>query len=832
MEAKASHFIEIEGTNMEITPNLYHALQALRMKENSRVLWVDSLCINQSDNKDKEIQIGMMLDIYRSAQHVVVYLGEPNAGSFALFSFLNRNGLEGDSVDKAIEDLGLNERSMRELLEAYIHFCHLPWWNRIWVQQEYSLSRTHPTFHLGRNSIQASHLLRDCKMLQRNIANHLIPFAAEFNLHLDVQKSWQPIMRQIFHVYGVLTLRSAQNRSEFAHLWLPRGVLKKVNLRCTNPRDRIYGMRSFLDQVAQIFFIPNYSESVATAFYKLATWVLAMDGWQQVFWWYPYRFSSSLPSWVPDFTKPIPEAAMLEHNLFDYGKLKKSSPCPLAIRDGVLAMEGYLLDSVSQVYVITQSDWPDTVRELWFLENIFATTPSAALLRKSPPLFKALPMLQTRDLIRKWVSHIVKRDMESIVFELPPFNVFEKGDILKSSFDPFFDAVKDAYKTHISTCESLVEQLRGLSKDIVLASARARALLSVQVLEHQKLAYAFMQICGRLSKLRLYLEKANHSSTDLFGAALFDYPNLLDQIKDLRKPSLPCQSNASQISVVSTKLRDLKVPTDKNNSTDWIPSNESGIATKIKPCYEVLQYHITACELEEEVRMRVRLVLCFVNAIRSFPNSTQKRSSTNDDSYLPYRDQRMADQDTTMKTITEDYELYMRLSRMIVEDTRQYFESLDARYPNDDDISALTSEYKTVSEARETTSNTLKTTTETATAKLEEAKPKILGNSMFLHGEKAFDRESYEHATWLSGRTFFETEFGLVGMGCQGITDIQVKDKVVVLKNTEFPMVIRETEDKEYHTIVGYAIVRGFKYEQFEKLGRFQKPLRQAFYFR
>jgi len=244
MEAKASHFIEIEGTNMEITPNLYHALQALRMKENSRVLWVDSLCINQSDNKDKEIQIGMMLDIYRSAQHVIVYLGEPNAGSLALFSFLNRNVLEGDSVDNAIKDLGLNERNMRELLEAYIHFCHLPWWNRIWVQQEYSLSRTHPTFHLGRNSIQASHLLRDCKMLQRNIANHLIPFAAEFNLHLDVQTSWQPIMRQIFHVYGVLTLRSAQNQSEFAHLWLPRGVLKKVNLRCTNPRDRIRRRRA------------------------------------------------------------------------------------------------------------------------------------------------------------------------------------------------------------------------------------------------------------------------------------------------------------------------------------------------------------------------------------------------------------------------------------------------------------------------------------------------------------------------------------------------------------------------------------------------------------
>ncbi|KAH8585979.1 heterokaryon incompatibility protein-domain-containing protein [Bisporella sp. PMI_857] len=832
MEAKASYFIEIEGTNMEITPNLYHALQALRMKENSRVLWVDSLCINQSDNKDKEIQISMMLEIYRSAQHVVVYLGEPNTGGLALFSFLNRNVREGDSVGKAIEDLGLDERDIRELLEAYVHFCVLPWWNRIWVQQEYSLSRTNPTFHLGRNSIQASALLRDWEMLQRNIATHLKPFAGEFKLDLDVQKSWQPIMRQILHVYGVLTLRSAQNRSEFAHLWLPRGVLKKINLRCTNPRDRIYGMRSFLDPIAQAVFTPNYSESVETAFHKLATWVLAIDGWQQVFWWYPYRLSPSTPSWVPDFTKPIPEAAMLERNLFDYGKLKKSSPCPLAIRDGVLAMEGYLLDSVNHVYAINQPDWPNTVRELWFLENIFAATPSAALLRRSPPVFKALPMLHTRDLIRKWVSPIAKRDMESIVFELPPFSVFEKHDILKSSFDPFFDEVKDAYKTHISTFESLTEQLRGLSKDLIPTSVQARIPISFQRLEHLKIASAFAQICTRLSTLRLFLEKTNHSSIDLFGAALFDYPNLLGQIKHLRKPSLPCQFSASQTSVVSTKLRDLKVLTNNRSSTDWIPSNESGIATKIQPCYELLQYHITACEHEEEVRMRVRLVLCFVNAIRSFPDHAQKRSSTTDDSYLQYRDQQIADQDTIMKTITEDYERRMTLSQIIVEESRQYFESLAAQFPGDDEVSALISEYKTGLEAEQTTSNSLKTTTETATAKLEEGKLQILENKMFLHDKKAFDRESYEHATWLSGRTFFDTKFGLVGMGCQGVTDIQMGDMVVVLKNTEFPMVIRETEDKQYHTIVGYAIVRGFKYEEFEKLGRFEKPLRQAFYFR
>jgi Heterokaryon incompatibility protein (HET) len=832
MEADASYFLNIDGTIMEITPNLYHALQALRLRQGPRVLWVDAVCINQNDNRDKETQICMMEEIYRSANHVAIYLGEPATVSVTLFSFLNRDVHEEDPAEKAVEGLGQDESDIRQLLEAFIHFCHLPWWNRIWVQQEYSLAQTNPTFHLGHSSIHVSALLRDWRMLSGKIATHLVPFAGDFKLDLDVQMSWQPIMRQIHHVYGVLTLRSAHNRSDFPHPWLPRGVLKKINLRCTNPRDRIYGMRSILDPVAQAVFTPNYSEPVGTAFRKLATWILAIDGWQQVFWWYPYRLSANMPSWVPDFTKPIPEAAFLEYNLFDYGRLRKSSPCPLAIRGGVLAMEGYLLDSVNHVYAINQPNWPSTIRELWFLENVFAATPSAALLRKAPPVFKALPMLHTRALVRKWISPIIKRDMESIVFELPPFNIFEKGDILKSAFDPFFNEIKDAFRSHMSTCESLAEQSRGLSREITLTTLQARIPIYFQIHEHLSIASAFMQICTRLTTLDLFLQESNHSATDLFGAALFDYPNLLDQVEHLRKSSLPCQYTESQISVVSAKLRNLKGSAKNGSATDWIPSNESGVAAQIQPCYELLQHHITACEHEEEVRMRVRLILSYVNNIRAFPDSAKTRSSTTHDSYHQYRDQQIVDRDALMKTIAEDNGRQETLRQMICDESRQYFESVAAQFADDEDISAMLAPYQTVHEERQATSETLKITTETATAKLEDVKPDILANNMYHHNEKAFHRESYEHATWLSGRTFFSTEFGLVGMGCQGISDIRVGDKVVVLKNTEFPMVVREMEDKGYHEIVGYAIMRGFAYEEFEKLGRFEKPLRHAFYFR
>lgn len=320
--------------------------------------------------------------------------------------------------------------------------------------------------------------------------------------------------------------------------------------------------------------------------------------------------------------------------------------------------------------------------------------------------------------------------MESIVFELPPFNIFKKGDILKSCYDPFFNEVKDAYKTHNSTCESLGEQLRGLSNGFEVTTVQARIPINLQILEHLRIAAAFMQICALLSTLRLFLEKINPSSTDLFGAALFDYPNLLDQIKHLRKQRLPCQFSESQVAVVSAKLCDLKVPTNNRSSADWIPSNESGIARKIQPCYELLQHHITACENKEEVKMRVRLVLSYFNAIRSFPDSIKTRPSTTDDSYLQYQDQQTANRDKTMKTSIEDYERQMKLRQIVAEQAGQHFESLATRYPGDNDISALISEYKTALEDGEQTSNSLKTTTENASAMLEESKPQTLANKM------------------------------------------------------------------------------------------------------
>ncbi|QDS68042.1 hypothetical protein FKW77_009687 [Venturia effusa] len=59
-----------------ITRNLHFALRRLRYRGCSRTLWVDALCINQLDNKERTHQVAIMDLIYSFAKQVVIPLGE------------------------------------------------------------------------------------------------------------------------------------------------------------------------------------------------------------------------------------------------------------------------------------------------------------------------------------------------------------------------------------------------------------------------------------------------------------------------------------------------------------------------------------------------------------------------------------------------------------------------------------------------------------------------------------------------------------------------------------------------------------------------------------
>ncbi|KAK1671868.1 heterokaryon incompatibility protein-domain-containing protein [Colletotrichum godetiae] len=62
--------------SLMITPNCAAVLNILRgPRIRDLSLWVDAVCINQSSNTEKSVQVGMMAELYQKAKYVFVWLG-------------------------------------------------------------------------------------------------------------------------------------------------------------------------------------------------------------------------------------------------------------------------------------------------------------------------------------------------------------------------------------------------------------------------------------------------------------------------------------------------------------------------------------------------------------------------------------------------------------------------------------------------------------------------------------------------------------------------------------------------------------------------------------
>ncbi|KAH8711872.1 heterokaryon incompatibility protein-domain-containing protein, partial [Phaeosphaeriaceae sp. PMI808] len=69
-------WIACNGHSVPITRNLWEVLSCLQEQNFHGLLWIDAICINQQDNKEKGIQVNIMRDIYKRAADVIIWLGQ------------------------------------------------------------------------------------------------------------------------------------------------------------------------------------------------------------------------------------------------------------------------------------------------------------------------------------------------------------------------------------------------------------------------------------------------------------------------------------------------------------------------------------------------------------------------------------------------------------------------------------------------------------------------------------------------------------------------------------------------------------------------------------
>ncbi len=79
-----------DGSIILLTPNCHAALTRLRHKSKYQLLWVDAICINQSDTEERNSQVAMMSEIYKSSIRTLVWLGEGDQDSDLAMEFASR----------------------------------------------------------------------------------------------------------------------------------------------------------------------------------------------------------------------------------------------------------------------------------------------------------------------------------------------------------------------------------------------------------------------------------------------------------------------------------------------------------------------------------------------------------------------------------------------------------------------------------------------------------------------------------------------------------------------------------------------------------------------
>ncbi|KAI8711317.1 HET domain-containing protein [Fusarium sp. LHS14.1] len=68
--------ILLDDVNVQVTPSLVSILSALRLDKQARVLWIDALCINQSNVQERSQQVSLMRKIYSCCRQDIAWLGE------------------------------------------------------------------------------------------------------------------------------------------------------------------------------------------------------------------------------------------------------------------------------------------------------------------------------------------------------------------------------------------------------------------------------------------------------------------------------------------------------------------------------------------------------------------------------------------------------------------------------------------------------------------------------------------------------------------------------------------------------------------------------------
>lgn len=340
---KVRKYITIDQNPTDVTINLEAALRHLRQGiVEPLTLWIDAICINQSDEVEKSEQVAHMRDIYLKADNVVTWLG--HGGSTLAMQWINEFGgraaalgigatpnmllkrvlgraEQGQSVgvadckpmceeqafacDLERELSGESNPRYDELIAGLQDVLKRAYWSRIWIVQEVTMAQK-ITFACGADTVAYNALHHALRLLRNFRLWQLLKLGHDTTRPTLVREDSGLRARVIdtdpSHPIDLLKISRAEGAMPMMYL-----LRRLQRFNATDPRDRVFALLGIATDAGVLGVRPDYSKSCEQVYTELARALLS-HGYFDVLSHCihePHDGKSNLhfPTWVPNWAR-------------------------------------------------------------------------------------------------------------------------------------------------------------------------------------------------------------------------------------------------------------------------------------------------------------------------------------------------------------------------------------------------------------------------------------------------------------------------------------------------------------------------------------------------
>ncbi|KAH8204435.1 hypothetical protein TruAng_001351 [Truncatella angustata] len=351
--------IVVDLVQVAVTANLASALRHLRHTVDSIVLWIDAICINQGDNKERSAQVKMMGRIYSNAATVFLWIGEADENSDVAFESMPAIAAGGEGHNKATD----------ATFGFYSSLDGRPWFSRVWILQEMALATEDPIVACGGKRASWSLFISAWTVLATRLFSEIgmvRPKPSDSGRGEEREQVVEVLAKLKIDVLN--DMRNAVRKGTGESL--RQLLLTSRSSESTDPRDKIYALLGMLrSEDRDSYFVIDYQKPVATVYAEAVAHLFAKgDG--------PSFLSSmwlsglepkipGLPSWALDFSAQSAEVAI------DISCIDFNPPSPQSVSGpGAGAINGVAQDDVRTLKV--EALPVDLVDEVICLDKDFA----------------------------------------------------------------------------------------------------------------------------------------------------------------------------------------------------------------------------------------------------------------------------------------------------------------------------------------------------------------------------------------------------------------------------------------------------------------------------